>query len=296
MRMLITGASGLLGTKLTELSLRGGYDTYACYNSHPVKQGTPIRLDITRKNEVEEVFRSVKPDVVVHCAALTNVDLCEREPELARKVNVEGTRNLLEAAEQLDSFVVYVSTDYVFSGERGDYRETDETNPVNVYGWSKLEGERLIIDSSIESCVVRPSVIYGSVPATGKTNFVLWVIEQLKESKEINIINDQWVSPTLNTNLSEMILEVVEKRLTGIIHTAGVTQINRYDFTERIAKTFKLNQGLIKPVTSEAMNWIAKRPQNSTLNVEKALRTLENKPWSLDFALKKLKEELSYNR
>jgi len=293
MRLLITGGSGLLGSKIASISIDRCYLTYAGYNQHPDISDTSIKLDITDRASVRHVFNQVDPDVVVHAAALTNVDLCERDRELAKKVNINGTENVVKYCLAHEAFLVYVSTDYVFSGERGMYKENDDTSPVNFYGESKLEGEEIVQREPIDSCIVRPSVIYGSTPAAGKTNFVLWVIENLRSNTSIKIVDDQWVSPTLNTNLAAMILEIVERKLDGIYHLAGATPINRYEFTHLIADHFELDKNLITTAKSSEMNWAARRPRNSTLNVEKAMRQLRVKPIEVDDALKQLKTEMN---
>ena len=241
---------------------------------------------------IEKAFQKAQPEIVIHSAAMTNVDRCEENQTQATIININGTRNIVKEAKKYGAFILYVSTDYVFSGEKGGYIESDEPGPINHYGVTKLEGERILASSNTEYCIVRPSVIYGSRPAAGKENFALWVINNLRNGESIKIINDNWVSPTLNTNLAEMILEIVERRLTGIYHLSGATPINRYDFTKQIAKTFELDESLIIPVTSEAMNWKAKRPRNSTLNVEKASATLSSKPMEIQAALNRLKDEM----
>jgi dTDP-4-dehydrorhamnose reductase len=292
MRLIITGGSGLLGSAVATISQANGYETYAGYNQHQANEGTPIQLDVTNIHMIEKAFQKAQPEIVIHSAAMTNVDRCEENQTQATMINVKGTRNIVKEAKKYGAFILYVSTDYVFSGEKGGYIESDEPGPINHYGVTKLESERILTSSNTEYCIVRPSVIYGSKPAAGKENFALWAINNLRNGKSLKIINDNWVSPTLNTNLAEMILEIVERRLTGVYHLSGATPINRYDFTKQIAKTFELNESLIIPVTSEAMNWKAKRPRNSTLNVEKASATLSNKPMEIQAALKRLKDEM----
>ena len=293
MRLLITGGSGLLGSKITTLAIEKGYDAYSGYNKHEAIQGTPIKLDICNKQEVTKAFEKIKPQAVVHAAALTNVDKCEEDPELARNVNIEGTRKIVESSEHHDAFLVYVSTDYVFSGEIGMYKETDKPNPINHYGLTKLKAEKKVIAFAVNWCIVRPSVIYGATPAAGKVNFALWVLNKLRKREPMKIITDQWVSPTLNTNLAEMILEIIERKLTGIYHLAGATPINRCDFAKQLAEKFQLDETLISPSTSREMNWLAKRPLNTSLNIEKASKKLNNNPLKIDEALNKLYEEIT---
>jgi len=263
------------------------------YNQHETKAGTPVRIDVTDRTSVQAVLDEVKPEIVIHTAALTNVDLCERDKTLAWRVNAEGTRNVAEFSLKCKAFLVYVSTDYVFSGEKGMYNEMDETKPVNYYGITKLEGERTVTTLMDEWCVARPSVIYGSTPAAGKVNFALWVLDKLKKGETMKVIVDQYVSPTLNTNLAEMILEVVERRLNGVYHLAGATPVNRYEFALLLAETFNLEKNLIVPSSSSEMNWIAKRPRDTSLNVERASKNIRKKPLKIEEALKRLKEEMA---
>ncbi|MFX0132118.1 MAG: dTDP-4-dehydrorhamnose reductase [Candidatus Hodarchaeota archaeon] len=292
MKALITGGSGLLGSKIAATATRNGYKVYSGYKKHKAIYGAPIKLDICDKQEVIEAFAKIKPQAVIHAAALTNVDRCEEDQKLAWKVNVEGTRNILESSVLHNAFFIYVSTDYVFSGEEGMYKETDRPDPINNYGLTKLEAERMVRDSSLEWCIARPSVIYGSTLATGKVNFALWILNNLKQGKPVKIITDQWVSPTLNTNLAEMILEVMERRLLGLYHLAGATPLNRYEYASLIAETFLCDKTLITPVKSGEMKWLAKRPRNTSLNVEKATKTLRHKPLEIQQALNKLKKEI----
>ena len=164
-----------------------------------------MKLDITNKEAVEEAFGAIEPDVVVHAASLTDVDKCELNKQLAWKINVDGTKNILESTRKINSFFVYVSTDYVFSGEKGCYVESDAANPINYYGMTKLGAEKLV-QTGEEFFIARPSVIYGSTPAAGKVNFALWLIETLRKGEKVKIVTDQWNTPTLNTNLAEMTL------------------------------------------------------------------------------------------
>ena len=276
-----------MGSKITQLAVSLGYKVYSGYATHEPQYGIPVKLDVRDKASVKKAFETTKPDVVIHTAALTDVDKCEVERDLAWETNVVGTRNVVEFAK--GAFLIYVSTDYVFSGDRGMYREEDRPDPLNYYGFTKYVGE-LEVAKLREYVIARTSAIYGARPAAGKTNFALWVIEKLRKGEEIRVVTDQWLSPTLNSNLAEMILEIVERRLTGVYHLAGATRIDRYNFAKRVAEIFQLRD-LIKPTSMENMTWIAKRPRDSSLDVTKAMKTLHHKPYYLETALRKLKEE-----
>jgi len=292
LKLLITGASGLYGSKLAHLALAKGIEVYSADIQNLSAVGTFVKLDISGKTQVDESFKAIKPDVVVHAATLTDVDKCETNKELAWKINVEGTKNIVEAAQRVGSFLIYISTDYVFSGEKGLYKETDKPDPINYYGVTKLKAEE-VVQMLPEFFIGRPSVIYGSTPAAGKVNFALWLIETLRKGERVKIVSDQWNTPTLNTNIAEMTLEVVERRLAGIYHFCGATRVSRLEFARQIADAFGLDKGLIDPVLSSQFTWPAKRPMDSSLDTSKAQSMLKNKPMVISEALKQLKFELS---
>lgn len=289
-KLLITGASGLLGTRLCEIALRNNFEVYAAYGEHTPLYGTPVYLNILDPKAEQQTLDRIKPDAVVHSAALTDVDRCELEKELAWKTNVEATANLARLCMDRDVFLVYVSTDYVFDGEKGMYKETDKPAPINHYGLTKLKGEEAV-QALDDYCIARGSVIYGSTPATGKTNFALWLLDRLRKREEVRIVTDQWNSPTLNISMAEMIIETLEKRASGIFHLAGATRLSRYDFAKRLAEAFSLSPEFITPVQSKQFEWVAKRPRDSSLSVEKAEQTLTNKPLGIREAIEKMKKE-----
>jgi dTDP-4-dehydrorhamnose reductase len=291
-RILITGASGLFGSKLAELALERNFDVYSGFNQDQPAWGIPIQLDVSNKNQVQEVFRKVNPAAVVHAAALTDVDKCETNKQLAWKINVEGAESIVEAAKKSRAFLIYISTDYVFNGEKGNYKEADPTDPIDYYGFTKLKAEELVREMLDEYCIARASVLFGSAPATGKTNFVLWLLDKFKRGERAKIVTDQWNSPTLNTNMAEMTLEVVERKLTGIYHLSGATRISRFDFAALLARTFDFDTNLIVPTSSAEFSWIARRPRDSSLDTAKAHETLRTKPQQIQDAVDRLKREL----
>ena len=293
MKLLITGASGLYGSKLAELATARNYEVYSGYSRDQPAYGTHIRFDVSDKNRVEETLKKVNPEVVLHAAALTDVDKCEINKELAWKINVEGTKNIAEAVKTSRTFIIYISTDYVFNGETGRYKETDTPEPINYYVLTKSKAEEIVKDLSAEYCITRVSVIYGASPSAGKVNFALWLLNKLKRNEQAKIVTDQWNSPTLNTNMAEMTLEIIERKLTGTFHLSGATRISRYDFAKQIAKTFNLDANSISPTTSAEFSWTAKRPKDSSLDTGKAQQTLKNKPLQINQALEIMKQELA---
>jgi dTDP-4-dehydrorhamnose reductase len=292
MKILVTGASGLLGSKVAELAFSEGYEVYSAYNQHTINYGSPVKMDLTDLDSCRRVFENARPEAVVHSAALTYVDLCEVEKEKAWRINVYGTELIARLCKEFNCFMVFISTDYVFNGEKGLYSEEDQPDPINYYGYTKLKAEEAVRSILNDYCIVRTSVIFGSKPAAGKINFALWVLESLKQKRRINVVIDQINSPTLNTNLAEAMLEILDRKLMGLYHIAGATPISRYDFACLLAEEFKLEKELIQPTTSDKINWVAKRPKNASLNVAKTQRSLKKKPLNIRDAIRILREEL----
>lgn len=282
----MTGGSGLMGSKVAEIGLKKGYQVFTGYAHHLPEQGTAVKLDLMDSSSLVEAIKSSRPEAIIHTAALTDVDLCETNKEQAHRMNVLGTKTLAEAAREVGAFIVYTSTDYVFDGSRGMYKEEDAPDPVNYYGVSKLLGEPYC------DAVARTCVIYGSRPASGKVNFALWILERLGKGDSVKVVTDQYITPTLNTNLAMMVLELARRKLVGVHHLAGATRISRYDFAVELAKAFGLDENLIIRSKMSEMRWAARRPADSSLDTSKAFRCLEAKPWSIEEALRTLKNEI----
>jgi dTDP-4-dehydrorhamnose reductase len=223
---------------------------------------------------------------------MTDVDKCELETEAAFAANSKAVSNIVSAAKETKSFVVQVSTDYVFDGERGRYSEHEEAHPINKYGESKLEGENVVmkrLDKEMWS-IARSSVVYGWGRAI-RPNAATFVYERLSRGETVRIVRDQFSSPTLNTSLSAMLIEIAERELPGIIHAAGATRLNRFDFAVGLAKTFGLDASLIRAIQAKDLQWKARRPTDSSLNVEKAQKLLRSAPLSIESAYEALHRE-----
>ena len=287
-RLLVTGASGLLGSKIVELA-REDYEIISMHHTKPLHPSS-VKLDITERKQLFSLFSKLKPNIVIHAASETNVDKCETQKEQAWKINVEGTHNIAEACKKEGAKLVYVSTDYVFDGEKGDYTEQDKPNPINHYGITKLEGENQVTSHCRDYAILRTSVIYSWHP--WKQNFATWIINQLKQNKEITVVEDHYNTPTLADNLAKITIEVVQKDLQGLYHASGSERISRYEFAKQIAKTFNLDSNLIKPIKmSQLTAWIAKRPRDSSLNTDKIQKQLKTKPLNITEGLNRMKKE-----
>lgn len=285
MKIFVSGGSSLLGRKIAEIATIRGYEVYAGYCHNKPEFGEPIKLDLSRYGDLEVIYK-IRPEIIIHTAALTNVDECETNKELAYEINVQGTRRLSEIGKELGAFVVYISTDYVFDGAKGMYREGDMTNPINHYGKTKLEGEHVVKTICEDWIIARTSVLYGWNPV--KPNFVTWALDELMAGNRIRIVSDQFNSPTLADNLTDMIIKLIKRDEHGVFHTSGSERISRYDFVIKIAEIFDLNSELIEPITSDQLNWTAKRPADSSLDVSK-ISNIE-KPLTIEESLEKMRE------
>lgn len=272
--------------------MQKGHDVTSSYRDHVPLHGKPLALDILHAAEVRKAVSEIHPDAIVNTAALTDVDRCELDPEAALSVNAKAVSHLANAAKETDSFLVQVSTDYVFDGEKGSYSEHDETRPVNKYGESKLEGEKAVMNALDEELwsIARSSVVYGWGRAT-RPNAATFVYEKLSRRENIRMVRDQFSSPTINTSLSEMLIEIAERRLPGLIHTAGATRLSRFDFAMGLAKTFELDVDLIEAVRARDLQWKARRPADSSLSVGRAQHLLRKAPLSIESAYEVLHRE-----
>jgi len=285
-KILIIGGSGLLGKRLNEFLEKTDYEVYATYHQNPIKKKGYFQLNITRKPDVIFIMKKIAPHIIIHTAADTNVDRCEINRKSAYEINVQGTKNVAVASENVGAKLMYISTDYVFDGKKGCYKEIDATNPINYYGVTKFEGEETVKTICSDFIIARTAVVYGY----NKKNFATWIIERLKKGNKINIVDDQYISPTLNVDLAEQLMAIIENDKQGVFHTAGAERINRYEFAIRIANSFDLDKTLINSVKMSDMNWVASRPYDSSLNVSKISRM--KKPYNIRKAIQILKDEM----
>lgn len=290
MKFLVTGSAGLVGRQVVKDLTESSEKIYSCYHNSKPEFGIPTPLDLLNPENIAKVIEKIKPDVIIHLAAMTNVDLCEKEKDLALKINAKATEIISKQAAKHNSFFVYVSTDYVFDGEKGMKKENDSTNPIDHYGKSKLEGENAVRDLASSWCIARTSTPFGIHPQ--KKSFPLFVIENLQAKKEIHVVTNQYTSPTYVPNLSKMIIEVATRQIVGILHVASATRISRYEMAEMIADKLSLDKKLLKPTTINEMNWIAKRPKDSSLDVSKAFSILNEKPQAIEQSLDCFIQEL----
>jgi len=267
---VVTGSSGLLGRRLVSV-LSGEYEVMGIDRYVPEGQ-KDLAVDITQRERTLESIVGMGPSVVVHTAAETDVDRCETERDLARRINVEGTANIADACVEVGAKLIFVSTDYVFDGNKGNYAETDEPNPISFYGITKHEAEQIAASTSPNSLIIRTSVLYGWHPV--KLNFVTWILKGLRDRQTLRVVYDHINSPTLADSLARAIHKAIERNSQGMLHIAGSERISRFDFARRVASRFDLDESLLIPVQMKDLNWVARRPRDSSLDVGKAEKEL----------------------
>ncbi len=271
-KVLVVGASGLLGQYMMSTGRDMGLHMTGTYNDTVLADDKEmVRMDMTDRDSVARIFQERRPDLVMLCAAMTNVDRCEREPDKAYAVNMEGTLNVAMECRSADARMAYVSTDYVFNGlKKGRYHEFENPDPLGVYARSKLQGEQVTMDASEDNLVCRVSVIYGWNRSSGKDNFVTWIIRSLRKGEAIRLYRDQWVSPTYAPAAARDIMELAIKGARGLYHTSGPDCLSRHEIGLMVAEAFDLDPRTISPVDTADMPLMAARPARSCLSVEKA--------------------------
>lgn len=283
MQILITGANGFLGHYLVAALLAKGHHVLAtglgdCRLPFSSEPGfNYLSLDFTDPFAVHDFFEKYKPAVVVHAGAMTRVDECEQQQWQAYVTNVEGTVTMLLNAAEQKSFFIFISTDFVFDGLNGTYREEDELNPVNFYGKTKKEGEEAVMEYEFDWAIVRTSLVYGQ-PGAGKTNILTVVKDKLEKKETYNVVNDQHRTPTYAGDLAGGIVAIIEKRATGIYHLSGLDECTPYQMACKVAEYFNLDPSLLKKVTAADFSQPALRPARTNLVIEKARHQLGYSP------------------
>ncbi len=297
MKILITGANGLLGQKLTTL-LDGDTQVELVATARgklaiPLKRGTFLSLDITDASAVEEVIAKIKPDVVINTAAMTQVDQCETERETCWKNNVAAVEFLARACEKYRAHLIHISTDFIFDGSHGPLDESATPHPLSYYGASKLAAEEVIKKSNIDWAILRTVLVYGVTRDMSRSNIVLWVKKSLTEGKPIEVVNDQWRTPTLAEDLAMGCALAAKQKAKGIYHISGKDMMTPLDIAMRTAEFFKLNASLITPTDSTKFKQPAQRPLKTGFIIEKARKELGYQPHSFEEGLAVVAGQLS---
>jgi dTDP-4-dehydrorhamnose reductase len=291
MKFLVTGSAGLIGSQVVTDLVQQNHTVYSCYHNTKPLQGIPTPLDLSDEIQIIQTLQEIIPDRIIHLAAMTDVDLCETEEELATLINTKATEILAKQAAKQNIFFLYVSTDYVFDGINGIKKEYDPLNPLGFYGKSKLEGEFALNKLTSNWCIARTSTPFGIHPT--KKSFPLWIKENLEAKKEISVLVDQFTSPTYVPNLSKMLIEIATRQINGIIHVSGATRISRYALAEMVADKLHLDKNFLIPTKIDNMNWKAQRPKDSSLDVSFATKSLNERPQKIEPSIELFVNELN---
>lgn len=301
-KILVLGCSGLTGYKTLMHAKSRAFDVYGTFNARKMPPsnlmddtGTFFALDLSKEDGgLEKAFSEIQPDVVVNCTALHNVDYCELNPQEAYSINSQSVGKIAKLCNMFASRFIHISTDFVFDGEKSSaYVETDNPNPVNLYAKSKLAGE-VEAKQANSFALVRTSVVYGWTPlevqgsysSSGKPmNFALWAISKLKDNDALQIVDDQYASPTLADTLAAVCLRIASLDNNDIYHVSSASCNSRYEFARKIAEVMGYSSAEIKPVKTNSLNQKAKRPRNSCLNCQKVQKLLKFRLPDIDQSL-----------
>jgi len=297
MKVLITGSNGLLGQYLVEL-LSGlpAYEVIATgrgANRLRMQKGYQYE-SVNRADEaaVKGLIERTAPDVIIHAGAMTQADDCERSKDACWMVNVTATRYLLQGAEKVGAFFLFLSTDFVFDGLSGPYREEDAVNPVNYYGASKVAAERIVKQAKVPWAIARTVLVYGVADDPRRSNIITWVKSNLEQKKKLKVVNDQWRTPTLVQDLAEGCKRIIDKKAEGIFHLSGKDMLTPYDMAVQVANYLNLDTKLFEKVDASSFKQPAQRPAKTGFVIDKAERELGFAPRSFEEGLKLVIEQL----
>ncbi len=297
-KVLITGSNGLLGQSLLNLLLqfKEEYQVFGLArgeNRSGRKDFNYVSLDLTDKIKVTTVLQEIDPAVIINTAAMTNVDQCELEKEACTILNEDLVRWLTEYASGKQTQLIQLSTDFIFDGKQGNYLETDTPNPLNHYGLSKLQSEKILQHSKIHYTILRTILVYGSVYDMSRSNIVLWVKSALEAGKKITIVNDQFRMPTYVENLAVACKLAMDKKVKGVFHVSSDTLLSIFDVAKQIATTFNLDANLIIPISTSVLNQRAQRPVKTGFDLTKTRSVLELPITNFKEDLQNFKEKIT---
>lgn len=298
MKILITGSNGLLGQKmLADLKHDNDVDLIATSrgeNRLKDKLGyTYYSLNICSKAEVDECLAKFQPDVLVNTAAMTNVDSCENDKQACDDLNVEAVKYLVEACNRHNCHLVHLSTDFIFDGENGPYKEEDEANPLSYYGLSKLKAEKYILGNSNSWSIIRTVLVYGVAEEMSRSNIVLWAKSALEKGQAMKVVDDQFRTPTLAEDLAQGCIAAAKSKAQGVFNISGDDFLSVLEIIQGVAKFWKLSMDNVTVVSSTTLSQDAKRPPRTGFVLDKAKRLLNYKPHSFQDGLAVVDQQLT---
>tara|TARA_R110002096_G_scaffold347671_3_gene540989 strand:+ start:1587 stop:2486 length:900 start_codon:yes stop_codon:yes gene_type:complete len=297
-KVIITGSNGLLGQSLLNL-LSEEKEKYEVYgfskgiNRSGREDFAYVSIDITNEENLRKSIKEIQPDFIINTAAMTQVDDCENNKQACDILNVDVVKWLSEIAEEINAHVIHISTDFIFDGVKGNYKETDTPNPISYYGLSKLKSEKVLTSSNINFTILRTILVYGKVFDMSRSNIVLWVKQMLEEGKEITIVDDQYRAPTYVLDLAMACKISMDKKATGIFNISSNKLMSVFEITQEIAEVFNLDKSLLKPISTSTLNQTAPRPAKTGFDLSKTNRELNFYPKTFREDLQKFKETLS---
>jgi dTDP-4-dehydrorhamnose reductase len=298
MKIILTGSNGLLGQKIMDQLLQDPevnlIATAKGENRYPIQTGYQYEsVDLTDAARWKTIFEKYQPDVIINGGAMTQVDVCEDEKSLCDAINVGSVAILCDLCKTFGTHLIHVSTDFIFDGEKGElYKEEDLPQPVNYYGMSKWKAEQVIAASGVNAAILRTILLYGVVHGLSRSNIVLWVKQSLEQGKKITVVEDQSRCPTLAEDLATACISAAKLTAKGIYHISGPEQMSVINLARRVAKFWHLDDTLISEIDSLSLNQRAKRPPHTGFNLEKAQKTLQYYPHTLEEGLAILDKQL----
>ena len=290
-KILITGASGFVGGHLVKQAKKN-YEVHALFNNNPleIKDCFIHKFDLSQVSQIDTFLAEIVPDVIIHTAAIANPDACEENRDYAILVNIKATEELSKWAQKNGVRFIFTSTDMVFDGTRGNYKENDSPNPISFYSQTKVSAEDFIKNNIANYVIARVALVYG-IGITRNSSFFEKMIERLTKGESITLFHDQFRSPILVDNLAEALLELATNDFVGITHLGGSERISRWEFGLRASRIFGLpSQNILKGSMFD-FEGAAFRPQDISFDIELAKKVLKTKLLSCDEGLEKVKEK-----
>jgi len=284
MRTLITGASGFLGTKTHRFFSDNSDEIHGIYFSN-YQEGL-LNIDITSFEKVKYLFQELRPEIVIHSAALSKPSICENDKEQAYNINVEGVKNVLEGCKRSSSKIIFISTSSIFDGQKGNYLETDEPNPLNYYGKTKLKGEQLVQESGLDFVIARVSWLYGYNVRQNQNNFTQTVLKKLSSKEDMNVRTYEYGCPTLIDDVPLAIQKLIINKKSGLYHITGPERVNRKEWSKKIAKIFELDTSFLKEQFLDEND--IQFPRDRSLNTNKIKRITQLSPLEQGLNMMKL--------
>ena len=296
-KIIITGSNGLLGQSLLNLLLqeKENYQVFGFSrgkNRSGREDFSYVSIDITDKKNLKTSIKEIKPDFIINTAAMTQVDDCENNRQACDLLNISVVKWLSEVCKELDAHLIHISTDFIFDGIKGNYKETDSANPLSYYGLSKLKSEEVLLNSEINYTILRTILVYGKVFDMSRSNIVLWVREMLEKGKEITIVDDQYRTPTYVEDLAMSCKISMDKKTIGVFNISSNTLLTVYEIAQQIAEAFQLDKSLIKPISTSTLNQTAARPAKTGFDLSKTNKELGFYPKSFKEDLQRFKKTL----